>query len=1207
MLRLRSPRQSSAVLIVITLVSIVQSHGDSLQAQQGPSASQSAPTDAVGAPTASSDLAVPPLIPYSGQLHAAAGKSLTAVVAVEFSVYDEQLFGTRLWNEVQNVQLDQNGRFSALLGAGSPDGIPVDLFTNAGQRWLEAHAVGQADEPRTLMVSVPYAVKAQDAATLGGKPASAYMLVQPEERSTAGSSVTASTNQLTAAAPSPGPSGGVTATQFTSTNSTGPSFISQATSGPPLQVTSTAVNTNLNADLIDGFDSSAFPKLTVPNIFTATQTIDNGNVDLDASTAITGNITKNGTLFLHNFGTSNTFLGLNAGNVAMSGNSNTSVGVNALFSNTSGNYNAATGTRALSLNTSGISNAAFGYEALERNSTGNNNTAVGQIALASNTVGSNNTAIGNGVLLGNVTGSNNVAVGINAGYTTTGSNNIYLGAFVRDAVPGESNTMRLGNTNPALGATVAKTVVAGVRGTAVTGAEMVVIDPDGRLGSAPTATATNTVGSAEVIDDSLTASDLGPGSVAASELAADAVTADKVEFNYAASTSEGGAALDLACLACVGANEVSFNFASLGPNTFTGAQTIDVGNLDLDPSTATTGNITKNGTLFLHNFGTDNTFLGINAGNLTTTGPLNTASGFFALSSLTTGSANTGSGWNALRNNTTGYSNTAIGAAALYDNTAGHHNTVIGEQAARYTTTGWGNIAVGSSALESNTTGELNTANGTAALSANTAGNLNVALGYRAGSNATTGSNNIYVGANILGVEGESDTMYLGLQGTHTKTVIAGIRGTTVIGGEMVVIDADGRLGSAPIGAGADSVGSAQVVDDSLTASDLAPNSVTTSELAPDSVTSAKVAFNYAAGTSEAGAALDLACLGCVAANEVSFSFAGLGNNTFTGTQTIGSGNLDFDQSTATTGNLTKNGQRFLHNFGTDNTFLGISAGNVTMTGQANTGAGTDALLLNTTGGGNTAIGARTLRANTSAFYNTALGNEALRANTTGPGNTAIGHVALVFNTTGSSNTASGDSALASNTSGSFNAALGYGAGSNATTGVNNIYLGANVIGVAGESNTIYLGKQGTQTKTVIAGIRGTTTVNADAIPVVIDSAGQLGTISSSRRFKEDIRDMGSASERVFQLRPVTFRYTRAYRDGSKPVQYGLVAEEVAQVFPELAVRNTAGDVETVHYETLNVLLLNEVQRQEQTIRDQEQRIEALEIQLQRLLHPDVH
>ena len=138
----------------------------------------------------------------------------------------------------------------------------------------------------------------------------------------------------------------------------------------------------------------------------------------------------------------------------------------------------------------------------------------------------------------------------------------------------------------------------------------------------------------------------------------------------------------------------------------------------------------------------------------------------------------------------------------------------------------------------------------------------------------------------------------------------------------------------------------------------------------------------------------------------------------------------------------------------------------------------------------------------------------------------------------------------------------------------NNIYVGAEVRGVAGESNTIYLGKQGTQTKTVIAGIRGITTVNADAIPVLIDSAGQLGTISSSIRFKEDIRDMADTSRKVLDLRPVTFRYTQAYGDGSKPIQYGLIAEEVAEVFPELAVRNAAGEVDTVHYETLNVLLL---------------------------------
>jgi hypothetical protein len=162
----------------------------------------------------------------------------------------------------------------------------------------------------------------------------------------------------------------------------------------------------------------------------------------------------------------------------------------------------------------------------------------------------------------------------------------------------------------------------------------------------------------------------------------------------------------------------------------------------------------------------------------------------------------------------------------------------------------------------------------------------------------------------------------------------------------------------------------------------------------------------------------------------------------------------------------------------------------------------------------------------------------------------------------------------------------------------------------------MYLGNQGTQTKTVISGIRGTTTVNPDAIAVMIDSAGQLGTVSSSRRFKEDIRDMADTSRRLFQLRPVTFRYKQAYGDGSKPIQYGLIAEQVAEAFPELAVRNVDGVVETVHYETLNVLLLNELQKQQkevqrqehelrqqrQDLRHQRDRIEALEQRLNELL-----
>ena len=151
-------------------------------------------------------------------------------------------------------------------------------------------------------------------------------------------------------------------------------------------------------------------------------------------------------------------------------------------------------------------------------------------------------------------------------------------------------------------------------------------------------------------------------------------------------------------------------------------------------------------------------------------------------------------------------------------------------------------------------------------------------------------------------------------------------------------------------------------------------------------------------------------------------------------------------------------------------------------------------------------------------------------------------------------------------------------------------------------NRTRCIGKVGTQTTTFIAGVRGATTGVANAIPVVIDSNGELGTISSSIRFKQDIHDMADTSRRVLKLRPVTFRYTQAYADGAKPIQFGLVAEEVAEVFPELAVRDAHGNVETVHYETLNVLLLNELKKEHDEVEQQRQRIDALELRLNRVL-----
>jgi hypothetical protein len=116
-----------------------------------------------------------------------------------------------------------------------------------------------------------------------------------------------------------------------------------------------------------------------------------------------------------------------------------------------------------------------------------------------------------------------------------------------------------------------------------------------------------------------------------------------------------------------------------------------------------------------------------------------------------------------------------------------------------------------------------------------------------------------------------------------------------------------------------------------------------------------------------------------------------------------------------------------------------------------------------------------------------------------------------------------------------------------------------------------------------------------DAVPVMIDSNGQMGTITSSRRFKEDIRDMGGASEGLMHLRPVTFRYTKAFADGSKPMQYGLVAEEVGAVYPDLVVHSADGQIETVKYQMLDSMLLNEVQRQQKEIQSLQERLAKME------------
>jgi len=274
---------------------------------------------------------------------------------------------------------------------------------------------------------------------------------------------------------------------------------------------------------------------------------------------------------------------------------------------------------------------------------------------------------------------------------------------------------------------------------------------------------------------------------------------------------------------------------------------------------------------------------------------------------------------------------------------------------------------------------------------------------------------------------------------------------------------------------------------------------------------------------------------------------------------------------------------------GVRNTANGYAALNSNTTGERNTATGRAALTFNTTGNNNTADGHDALFFNDTGIWNTATGSFALFSNTSANDNTAIGYFALFGNTTGNNNTANGTNALLNNTTGNENIALGNLAGSNLTTGDNNIDIGNQ--GVAAEAGTIRIGTQGTQTATYIAGISGIP-IGA-GVAVRVNASGQLGTVASSARFKDEIKPMDKASEAILALKPVTFHYKKELDpDGIR--QFGLVAEDVAKVNPDLVVRDGEGKAYTVRYEAVNAMLLNEFLKEHRTVEEQKATIAQL-------------
>ena len=394
-------------------------------------------------PQPTSTDAVPHLVNLGGTLRDLNGIRLTGIIGLTFALYKEDQGGAPLWLETQSVRLDSSGRYSVVLGSTKRDGVPADIFASGEARWLGVQPEGQPEQSRILLVSVPYALKAGDAQTIGGLPPSAFMLA------------TQTSPSGNPARPSFPPPATVTG--------------SGTTNYLPLWTSSSAIG---NSFLYQSGKGSA-AKLAINGTAPATTLDVNGDSTIRGNETVTGNVSSSGyvnaaTSFdlggiafaLGSYSNANAFLGF-SGNSTTTGTFNTASGEMALSRNTSGSFNTAFGALALAFNSSATGNTAQGYEALYANTTGYSNTATGLGTLQNNTTGNSNTATGTLSLPANTTGYSNTGTGSGAlNSNTAGTSNTATGVFSVS-----SNT--IGNNNTGIGASALQSNTTGGNNTAL--------------------------------------------------------------------------------------------------------------------------------------------------------------------------------------------------------------------------------------------------------------------------------------------------------------------------------------------------------------------------------------------------------------------------------------------------------------------------------------------------------------------------------------------------------------------------------------------------------------------------------------------------------------------------------------------------------------------------------------------------------------------
>lgn len=843
--------------------------------------------------------------------------------------------------------------------------------------------------------------------------------------------------------------------------------------------------------------------------------------------------------------------------------------------------NVGVGNDALTLISTGNNNTALGTQALEATSTGTNNVGVGHLSLTALDSGDNNVAVGNLALESLDNGDENIAIGFSAGsnYTGSESDNILIG---NQGVVGENNVMRLGTQGTGAGQQDV-TFIAGIYGSTYGGTNQVVfINSLGKIGSSTGtdgqviigATAGNPIWNTLTAGTNVTITNTANNiEIAVPGLGTEVIDGD--------TGSASGPVLTFTAIATGASTTFSATGTVVTLNLEDASQNVIIGKT-AGGGTAT-GNVGIGHNVFhdLVTGGDGNVGIGLDALDAITTGTENIAIGTGAGTNYTStessniliGNAGTLGESNTIRIGTTGSGSgqqdacyiggvngvlTSTPSLMTLDSTseqAGtgtpalfirNSNVFFGPGSGIATVTGFNNIGLGTQATASVSTGDSNTGIGQGALFSVTTGTNNIGLGTSAGFPIDVGSENIMIGTATgqrLNTSAASYNIAIGQGALYSQT-----------GGHNICI------GNA---AGSSSAGS-----DSSNIYIGNPGTTPESNIARIGRTGSgndQITDCYIAGTVHADTGLNVTT----------------GNLTVaSGNVDITAGNIDFPAtSSSSVGVIQQNSQPFLHSFGDpSNVFLGEQAGGAfTASNLANIGIGFQALHGLTSGIGNNAIGYQTLFGVTTGSTNTVVGNDSCAGLTTGSNNTAVGAECVI------------------NTAGSYNTYLGFTCGSAATAGTesSNIYI--QNAGVSGENNTIRIGTQGSgnaqQDVCFIAGIFGVT-VGVSGVPVVIDNTGNLGTVVSSRRYKENISDMDDASRPIMDLRPVTFNLKN---DRTHSRKFGLIAEEVDEILPDLVAHNKEGDPETVKYQDLPVLLLNELQRQHNIIAELSRRLQRLE------------